>query len=87
MVGGVTSLATVTSIEGHVYPCGNPAGFTVLPGTVVDAVNKLVQLQLGSWLPTAELGEWSLTWHPTFGDGSKPVWPEEPATDSIIVLA
>jgi hypothetical protein len=58
----------------------------ILPGTVIDGPGCIAQLAIGPWLSTATLGPWDLTWHLTFGDGSKPIWPEEPPYDQIIVL-
>jgi hypothetical protein len=79
-------LTNASSIEGHVRECSSGT-VVVLPGTVLDGPNSIASLAIGPWLATANLGPWDLTWHPTFGDGSKPIWPEEPATDTIIVLA
>lgn len=83
---GLDTLATAVSIEGHVVQCNNPANAAVLPGVVVDGPGRIARLDLSAWLGAANLGEWDLTWHPVFGDGSTPVWPEEPATDKIVVL-
>lgn len=78
-------LSNAVSIEGHVVQCSSGAT-AVLPGAIIDAANSVARLDLTPWLPAAEVGPWDLTWHPTFGDGSAPVWPEA-GSDQIIVLS
>lgn len=84
---GIETAATITAIEGHVVQCSDPANMAVLPGAVTDAASRTVKLTLDAWLGSAALGSWDLTWHPTFGDGSTPIWPEDSPPDQIIVLA
>jgi hypothetical protein len=80
------SLVNAASITGEVKECSSGTVVSI-PGAVVDAPNSIARLDVGPWLASANLGPWELTWHPVFGDGSKPIWPEQPATDTIIVLA
>lgn len=83
---GIATLATAASVTGRCRNCHSGEVVT-LPGVIDDAANRIVTLDLTAWLPTAELGPWDLTWHPVFMSGATPIWPEEPATDQIVVLA
>lgn len=77
-LSGTLNLATVISVEAHVWKNGTIA---TLAATVTDPVNRLVEVNLGvnpgDWLPAIPIpGPWAFEIECTFGDGSILTWPE-----------
>jgi hypothetical protein len=76
-IGGVTNLDLVTAVIGQVYPEDRSAAHVVLTAAVTDSPNRLVTIQLGTWLQTtATPGDYELKVRLSFGT-KQWTWPEE----------
>lgn len=86
LLQGVTSLASVASVEGHVWKAGQTAA--VLTATI-DVPSRVVTVQfggVGGWLDTAAVGKWWFEIQVNFVSGAKLTWPEA-GPDEIHVRA
>lgn len=73
-LGGIANLNTASSV---VAIASKPGEVDVsLDGSVSNAANAEVTISLAVWLEDAALGDWSIVYVVTFGDGSTKTWPE-----------
>jgi len=91
VLGGVEDLATVSSVAAHLELIADANTRVILTASVADPVARTVDISFGDatgWLAAMcpATGDYWLTTHVTFADGTVLSWPDDPTPDRLTVL-